>query len=73
MESEADPLALVHRDRSLGRLETDANEDHDGVRQMYCCYMGMPGGMGDDDVCFVLNEEERRDWEYLDPLPTPQE
>ena len=29
-------------------------------------------GMG-DDVCFVLNEEEeeRRDWEYLDPPPYP--
>ena len=33
--------------------------------------MGMPGGMGDDDVCSVLNEEERRDWEYLDPPPYP--
>ena len=30
-----------------------------------------PGGMGDDDVCSVLNEEERRDWEYLDPPPYP--
>ena len=26
-----------------------------------------------DDVCFVLNEEEeeRRDWEYLGPPPSP--